>query len=214
MRTDDGKIICDENGYPQINPSKSVLIGNREPKLMAGLSTAVKYKGWSLSMLFDARIGGDVVNVTNRSLWSSGMNKGIEYYRGRQVVWDGVVASGTDATGNTVYTQNTKPIVLDATTLTNYFYEVSSNFLEDGSYLRLSYVTLAYDFSSMLKNVRGINSVKLGFTANNLFLLTRYTGSDPQCNANTGGYGTGSAGIDNYAVPSTRSFNMNFQLTF
>ncbi len=209
LRNEEGKIICDANGYPQINPAKSVLIGNREPDFMAGLATSVHYKGWTLSMLFDGRVGGDVVNVTSRGLWSNGMHPGIENYRGRQVVWDGVVAQ-EDGT----YAQNTKPIVLDATTLNTYYYTVSSNFLEDGSYLRLSYVTLGYDFTSLLKNVKGIETIKLNFTGNNLFLLTRYTGSDPQANANTGGNGTGSAGIDNYAVPSTRSYNIALQLTF
>lgn len=209
LRTEDGRIICDENGYPQINPSKSMLIGNREPDFMAGLSTIVRYKGWSLSALFDGRVGGDVVNVTGRGLWSSGMHKALEQYRGRQVVWDGVTMN---AEGE--YVQNTKPIVLDATTINNYYYGVSSNFIEDGSYLRLSYVTLSYDFASMLKNVKGIEGIKLSFTGNNLFLLTRYTGSDPQINANTSGNGTGSAGIDNYAVPSTRSYNLSFQMTF
>jgi outer membrane receptor protein involved in Fe transport len=43
LRTDDGTIICDENGYPQIDPRKMVLIGNREPDFMAGLNTTVKY---------------------------------------------------------------------------------------------------------------------------------------------------------------------------
>lgn len=213
-RTDDGKIICDEKGYPTINPAKSVLIGNREPLFMAGLNTTLRYKGLSLSLQFDGRVGGDVVNVTGRSLWSSGMHPSIPQYRGRQVVWDGVVAAGTDADGNTIYEQNTKPIVLDATTLTNYYYNVSSNFLEDGSYLRLQYATIAYDFAPLLKNVKGIEGVKLSFTGTNLFLLTRYTGSDPQVNADTSKAGVGAAGIDNYQIPNTRGFNMAVQVTF
>lgn len=213
-RTADGKIICDENGYPTINPSKSVLIGNREPLFSAGLSTMVKYKGLSLSLQFDGRVGGQVVNVTGRGLWSNGMHPSLPQYRGRQVVWDGVVAAGIDADGNTIYEQNTKPIVLDATTISNYYYNVSSNFLEDGSYLRLQYATIAYDFAPMLRNVKGIEGVKLSFTGTNLFLLTRYTGSDPQVNANTSTAGTGAAGIDNYQIPNTRGFNMSVQVTF
>ncbi len=210
LRTEDGRIICNEDGYPEINPAKSVLIGNREPDFMAGLSTSVRYKGWSLSMLFDGRVGGDIMNVTARGLWSNGMHPALEHYRGRQIVWDGVVLD--KETGE--YVQNTKPIVLDATTISTYYSGVSSNFIEDGSYLRLSYVTLGYDFTSLLKEVKGIETIKLNFTANNLFLLTRYTGSDPQTNANTSGKGSGSAGFDNYAVPSTRSYNMSLQLTF
>ena len=214
LRTEDGRIICDEKGYPQINPAKSLLIGNREPDFMAGLNTTVKYKGWTLSALFEGRLGGDVANITSRGLWSSGMHPSLEHYRGRQVVWDGVVQTGTDANGNPIYEQNTTPIVLDATTISEKYYNVASNFLEDGSYIRLQYVTLGYDFSSLLKKVKGIEGIKLSFTGNNLFLITRYTGSDPQANASVGASGTGSAGIDNYAVPSTRSYNVSFQLTF
>ena len=209
QRTEDGKIICDANGYPMISPLKENLIGDREPDLKLGLSTSVTYKGWSLSALFDGRIGGDVLNVTGRGLWSSGMHPALEHYRGRQVVWDGVTSDG-----NGGYVTNTKPIVLDSKTISTYYYEVSSNFIEDGSYLRLSYVTLSYSFANMLKQVKGIEDVQLAFTANNLFLLTRYTGSDPQINANTSASGTGASGIDNYAVPSTRSFNLSFQMTF
>ena len=214
LRTDDGRIICDENGFPQINPGKNIWIGNREPDFMAGLSTTVRYKGWSLSALFEGRLGGHVVNVTGRGLWSSGTHPSIAHYRGRQVVWDGVVQTGTDANGNPIYEQNTTPIVLDATTISEKYGNVASNFLEDGSYIRLQYVTLGYDFSSLLKKVKGIEGIKLSFTGNNLFLITRYTGSDPQANASVGAVGTGSAGIDNYAVPSTRSYNVSFQLTF
>ena len=214
LRTDDGRVICDENGYPSINPSKSLLVGNREPKFMAGLTTSVRYKGWSLALQFDGRVGGDVANITGRSLWSSGMNKMMENYRGRQVVWKGVIEVGKDAEGNPIYEENTKPIVLDATTISNYFYAVSTNFIEDGSYFRLQYATLAYDFSSLLKNVKGIDGIKLSFTGNNLFLLTKYTGSDPQINANTGANGVGANGIDDYPVPSTRGYTIAVKLTF
>lgn len=214
LRNENGDIICDANGYPQINPNKSVLIGNREPKLLMGLYTSVKWNGLALSMQFDGRIGGDVVNVTGRGLWSNGMHMMTENYRGRQVVWKGVVAAGTDANGKTIYEQNTKPIVMDANTIIKDYYNVSSNFLEDGSYMRLQYVTLSYEFAKLLKNVKGIENIKLSFTGTNLFLITRYTGSDPQINANTSGAGTGSAGIDNYAIPRTRGYALSLQVNF
>ena len=212
LRTDDGRIICDEKGYPQINPTKSVLIGNREPKFMAGLSTSLSYKGARLSLLFDGRYGGDIANVTCRSLWSNGTHVSMPNYRNRQVVWDGVVNVGTDE--NPVYEQNTVPIVLDATTINNYYFAVSSNFIEDGSYIRLKHVALSYSFANLLKDVKGIDDINLSFTATNLFTLTKYTGSDPQINAAPSDGGVGSAGIDNYAVPSTRGYNISLQVNF
>jgi hypothetical protein len=125
------------------------------------------------------------------------------------VVFDGVVSDG-----NGGWVKNTKPITLDATTIINSFYNVSSNFIEDGSYLRLSYVTLGYDFAKLMPHQKVLKSLNLSFTANNLFTLTRYTGSDPLCNASTSAYGTGSAGIDYFPIPSLRSYNFTLNVKF
>jgi hypothetical protein len=162
----------------------------------------------SLSFLFEGRLGGDVVNVTGRGLISNGQSKMLETYRGRQIVVDGVVEQEDGS-----YEPNTTPITLDYQTISNYFYAVSSNFVEDGSYIRLSYVTLNYDLSKLIKGTP-LTGLRCSLTGNNLFLLTRYTGADPSLNANTSAGGTGSAGIDNYAVPNTTSFNFGITATF
>ncbi|MBR1809430.1 MAG: SusC/RagA family TonB-linked outer membrane protein [Paludibacteraceae bacterium] len=208
-RTEDGRIICDENGYPTISPIKNKYIGNREGLFSAGLSSRMSIYGVQFSFLFDGRVGGDVFNFTQQSLISSGQAAILEQYRGRQVVFDGVVSDG-----NGGYVKNTKPITLDATTIINSFYNVSSNFIEDGSYLRLSYVTLGYDFAQLMKNQKVLKGLNLSFTANNLFTLTRYAGSDPMCNASTGSGGTGSAGIDSFPIPSLRSYNFSLNVKF
>ena len=90
---------------------------------------------------------------------------------------------------------------------------VLTNFIEDGSYIRLSYVTLSYDIGKHFKRTWPVKGLSLTATARNLFLLTKYRGNDPAVLAGTGG-GTGSAGIDNYNVPSTRSFNFTLKATF
>ena len=208
-----GQVIVDENGFPKINPNKNELIGNREAKFQAGLNSSMNIYGVQFSFLFDGRYGGDVLNVTGRNLISSGNAKILETYRGRQVVFDGVMEV-TDEAGNVSYIPNTKPITLNQTNIINYFYQVSSNFVEDGSYLRLSYVTLGYDFAKLMKNQNFFKGLKLNFTCNNVFVLTKYTGTDPVCNASTGQGGTGSAGIDNSPVPSTRSYNISLSASF
>lgn len=213
VRNDAGQVVVDENGYPKIDPNKNKLIGNREAKCSMGLTSNLSVYGVQFSFLFDARVGGDVLNVTERNLISNGNSKRLEQYRGRQVVFDGVTEH-TDADGNTYYERNTKPITLDYNTINNYFYQVSSNFVEDGSYLRLSYVTLGYDFARIMKNQKFFKALKLNFTCNNVFLLTKYTGTDPVCNASTSALGTGSAGIDNSPVPNTRSYNISLSASF
>ena len=213
QRNAEGQVIVDENGYPKINPNKNEYIGNREAKFQAGLNSSMNIYGVQFSFLFDGRLGGDVVNVTGRNLISSGNHNILEKYRGRQVVFNGV-KEVTDAEGNVTYMPNTTPITLNQTTITNYFYQVSSNFIEDGSYIRLSYVTLGYDFAKLMKNQNFFKGLKLNFTCNNVFLLTKYTGTDPVCNASTSAKGTGAAGIDNSPVPSTRSYNISLSASF
>ena len=215
-RNDAGQVIVNENGYPEIDPGKNNYIGNREPLFQAGLSSSMNIYGVQFSFLFDGRCGGDVLNVTGRNLISNGNSKLLEKYRGRQVVFDGVTEH-KDAEGNVYYEPNTTPITLDATTIINYFHSVSTNFIEDGSYIRLSYVTLGYDFCNipaMKQKQKALKSLKLNFTCNNVFMLTKYTGTDPLCNASTGANGTGSAGIDDTPIPSTRSYNISLSATF
>ena len=208
-----GQVIVDANGFPKINPNKNELIGNREAKFQAGLNSSMSIYGVQFSFLFDGRMGGDVLNVTGRNLISNGNHKILETYRGRQVVFNGVMEQ-VDENGNVEYVPNTKPITLNQTNILNYFNQVSSNFIEDGSYIRLSYVTLGYDFAKLMKNQTALKTLKLNFTCNNVFLLTKYTGTDPVCNASTGQGGTGSAGIDNSPVPSTRSYNISLTASF
>lgn len=210
-RTAAGDVIIDENGLPKVSPVKQTYIGNREPDCLLGLGSTFTWKDLSLSFLLDGRIGGDVANITGRSLYSNGQNALLVPYRNRKVVFKGVVDNG-DGT----YSPNTTPVILDQTTFNNYIYNVSSNFIEGGSYLRMSYVTLAYDFSNLMKRLGSSNPIKglkCSLTGRNLFLLTKYTGADPQVMPSASN-GTGSMGIDNYSVPSLRSFNFNVNVTF
>ena len=209
LRTEDGKIICGEDGIPQIGTDKNTYIGNREPKFLAGITNTLNYKNWSLSFLFDGRLGGDVVNITGRGLISNGQSPMLETYRGRQVVVEGVVLQEDGS-----YLPNTTPITLDHYNIMNYFHGVSSNFVEDGSYIRLSYVTLGYELPVKLARKAGFAGLRCSFTGNNLLLLTRYTGNDPVANANTALGGTGAMGIDSYAIPSVTGYNFSITSTF
>ncbi len=210
-RDPDGNVICDANGYPLISSAKGVYIGNREPDFLLGLGSSLRYKNATLSFLLDGRCGGDVVNVTGRSLISNGMDHRYDKYRNREIIFNGVQAvTGDD--GAVTYVKNTTPVVLDQNFISTYF-PVSSNFIEDGSYIRLSYVTLSYNFTPLLKRSWAVKGLSATLTGRNLFLLTKYTGNDPAIMAAVSG-GTGGMGIDNYNVPSTRSFNLTLKATF
>ncbi len=210
QRTDDGQIICDENGYPLIDAGKENYLGDREPKFLLGLGSTFTWKDLSLSFLFDGRCGGDVYNYTARGLINNGNSYYLSKYRNHEIVIKGVVDNG-DGT----YRTNTTPVILDSYFISTYF-DVPVNYIEDGSYIRLSYVTLAYDFGTLMKKLGSRNPIKglqASVTGRNLFLLTKYTGSDPQI-MSAATSGSGSMGIDNYSVPATRSFTFNVKVTF
>ncbi len=209
VRDPEGNIVCNEDGYPLVNTSKQLYIGNREPDFMLGVGSSFRYRDLSVGFLFDGRCGGDVVNITGSSLISNGQHHLLNKYRNREVVFKGVVqnADGT-------YSPNTTPIILDQTFINTYFYPVSSNFIEDGSYIRLSYVTVGYDLSKLLVPNCPVKGLNVTLTGRNLFLLTKYSGSDPQVTESDSSYGSGSGGFDRYGVPKTRSFNISVKATF
>ena len=209
VRDPEGNIVCNEDGYPLVNTSKQLYIGNREPDFMLGVGSSFRYRDLSVGFLFDGRCGGDVVNITGSSLISNGQHHLLDKYRNREVVFKGVVqnADGT-------YSPNTTPIILDQTFINTYFYPVSSNFIEDGSYIRLSYVTVGYDLSKLLVSKCPVKGLNVTLTGRNLFLLTKYSGSDPQVTESGSSYGSGSGGFDRYGVPKTRSFNISVKATF
>ncbi|WP_242695935.1 SusC/RagA family TonB-linked outer membrane protein [Desertivirga brevis] len=87
----------------------------------------------------------------------------------------------------------------------NSFY--SDRYIEDGSYVRLDNATLGYNIKKSVKNV---NNVRLYFSVNNLFTITKYSGIDPEINQ-----GGAAPGIDyNNFYPKTRTFLLGANVSF
>lgn len=208
LRNDDGRIIVDEQGRPKINASSSLLIGNREPEFTVGWLNRWNYKDWSLSVMMNFRKGGDVVNGTLRSLLSGGQAKMLEEYRNRKILINGVVEL-PDGT----YAENAVPVVFDQTFYNNYYGPVGSNFVEDGSLMRIGYATLSYNAGKLAEAI-GIKGLNFSFTGRNLLLLTNYSGSDPVVNYTGNSGGTGTFGIDYLGIPNTRNYTFNISATF
>ena len=72
--------------------------------------------------------------------------------------------------------------------------------MEDASFIRLRQVSLGYTF----KNLKGIESLRVYAAATNLFLITSYTGADPETNMGVGGQNT--QGYDYGTPPQPRTF--------
>lgn len=86
---------------------------------------------------------------------------------------------------------------------------VSNRYVEDGSYLKLKYITLAYDW---MKPAAWITKIRFSLTANNLFTITNYSWFDPDVNA--GGNNAACPGVDSYSYPSARSFTFGLNFVF
>src|SRR5262249_48518539 len=83
----------------------------------------------------------------------------------------------------------------------------SNRFIENGSYIRLDNATLGYTFK---KPIRAIQSIRLYATGNNLFVITNYTGIDPEVSLS--GLTPG-IDVSSY-YPKIRSFMFGLNITF
>jgi iron complex outermembrane receptor protein len=92
---------------------------------------------------------------------------------------------------------------------------VSTRYLEDGSFMRLNNATLAYNWN--LTGTRLGNAfqrISLTLTGQNLFVLTDYSGFDPEINTGTASGGIQTFGIDRFTYPRARTFLLGLNVTF
>jgi TonB-linked SusC/RagA family outer membrane protein len=202
-RNVEGKILINPlNGLPVIDQTFKVR-GDRNPDFTLGMINSFRYKNWSLSFLWDLKIGGDIFNATQMYLTNAGRSK-LTADRFSPRVIEGVLNDGKQNTATpTANTIAVIPAFNDA------YYTATGTpeeaFIEkDVNWLRMRDLTLAYSFSpSSYKNIRGMKNLELFMTANDLVLITNYTGADPAVNGNTAGTrGVGAFGFD-YGTLST-----------
>ena len=85
----------------------------------------------------------------------------------------------------------------------------SDRFVEDGSFLRLNYSQLSYNFDQKLLKKWGLSSLSINLSAHNLFCITGYSGADPEV-----GYGGLSVSYDNARTPRSRQFTLGVSAQF
>jgi len=88
----------------------------------------------------------------------------------------------------------------------------SSRFIEDGSFIRLSNLTLGYTFNT--KPTKWLTKLRVYVTGNNLLLITKYKGFDPEVNSDAFNDGVPSMGIDYSSFPKSRTFTFGVNLQF
>jgi len=185
-------IYEDINHDGQINELDIVYLGNSLPKLQGGFSLTAQYGNWKLVARFTYRYGNKILNAARmglESMYGTENQCASVAYRWRK---DGDVTSIPRALYNTGYN-----------------YQVSSRFVEDGSFLRFQNLQVSYSFPKKMIKKWGLNTLSAYFTVNNLFCWTKYTGIDPEVSAST--Y---APAIDNANTPRVKSFTANIKFGF
>lgn len=161
------------------------VLGSALPDFTYSLSSSLKYKKFDLSMFWYGTQGNEIYNNTGNALFVKGT---------------------LDKSSNVredILTNDENPANSNA---------FSSRFIEDGSFLRLSNVTLGYTFNT--KNINWLNRLRVYATGNNLLLLTKYQGFDPEVSSDASVNGVPSIGMDYSSFPKSTTFTFGVNLQF
>jgi TonB-linked SusC/RagA family outer membrane protein len=184
-----GHRVKDLNGDNVITSDDQKITGNPNPAFIFGFSTNVSYKRFDFGAFLSGSQGNDIYNLSRLAF---------ENPLGQRNLFKGVVNRWTPTNPNNQYASASQGGRLP---LSNYF-------IEDGSYIRCKNVTLGY----RLAPIKGVQNIRLYFSVNNLFTITKYSGFDPEVNTYAGS--NTQIGIDNLVYPQARSFLGGIQLTF
>ncbi len=164
-----------------------------EPLFIGGLNQQLRYKNFDLGMSFNWSYGNDIINGNFYALanQSSGINNKLEImskgaYFGNQR--DGYYVGPGPAYWTAGYRSTS-----------------NSELVEDGSFLRMSNFSCGYTFPKTIFHKLEIESLKLGYSVNNLFTLTRYSGYNPEVNVGNNNETRLLGGVDNSSYPLART---------
>lgn len=208
-RNNAGQILINPStGIPLVTTGNS-LIADRTPDFTLGTLNTIKYKNWSLSFLWDLKVGGDIYNGTDQLLTGLGKSERTADRATPRIV-AGVLNDGLQNTANP--TPNTLVIVPQY--LSSYYTSMpDEEFIQkDVNWFRLRDVTLSYKLaSSTLKRLKAVKGLSFFITGSDLLLFTNYYGADPAINANnpgTGGVGGYGMDLGSAATPIGISFGL------
>lgn len=156
--------------------------GSAQPKLTYGWNNTLNYKNWSLNLFFQGVAGNKIFNALRAQ------NSAIS-----------LVTSGK----NVLQEVATEQLFSDVNAQTP-----SDRYLENGSYLRLATLSLAYNFGNFGD---WVNNLTLYATCNNVFTITGYSGTDPE--VSLGGLTPGINWVNNY-YPKTRTYMIGMKVNF
>ena len=197
-----GALYIDASGFPNADPNDRVL-ADPNPKWLSSIRTEFTvFKKWQISGLLDIKKGGDVWNGTKGALYQFGTHRDTEI-RNTDVVFGQTYRPGAvwgPGAGKTVQLTRTNWWQ----DLGSGFGPVASQFMEDGSYVKLREISLGYTLDQpFVKDYFGLSTINLRLAGRNLHTWTKYTGIDPE--TNLAGAETLLRGVDYFNNPQTRS---------
>ncbi len=214
-----GKIkFKDLNGDGQITEADRTVIGNTNPKVQGGFGLSGQWRNIDFSANFNYMIDFDVNNATAYQLSSSeGNSKNffnvLSKFTDR---WTYVREDGECMYKNTYLENsvegyrelNVGKTLWNPTDVTNKV--THSYFIEDGSFLRCQDISIGYTFPQMLTKKWGLSKLRLYVSGYNLFIITNYSGYDPEVDVQTGL----TCGMDYNRYPRSRSYIFGANITF
>lgn len=160
-----GERMVDENGnyVTTTSPEEKdrVKVGCAQPWLTMGWNNNITWKNWDLNLFFTGVFGQKIFNEPKAAFGYLG-----NVSRGKNIL--------EDARNYQYWVKNED----GTTTYDHYSSMPSSRWLEDGSYFKLSTVTLGYTFRNCFN--KWLDSIRIYVSANNVFTITKYSGRDPE----------------------------------
>ncbi len=186
----------DLNGDGVINDKDRAVIGNPNPKAIAGVTNTFGYKGLELSVFFQGSFGNDIYNQNRETI--EGMSAPLNQTTAVLNRW----------TPTNTNTNIPRAVRNDPNGNARY----SDRFLEDGSYVRLKNLTLAYTVPGTLSKRAAISSLRVYVTGQNLITWTKYSGYDPEVSSDP--FSTTGLGRDFGVYPQSRTYTVGLNASF
>lgn len=187
----------DLNGDGTVNNNDFTVIGRGLPLHTGGLTNNFSYKGFDLNIFFQWSYGNDIINANRLVFEGNALTKtGLNQYASYSERW-----TPENQTNTLFRTKGQGP-------LGNSF---SSRVVEDGSYLRLKTVSLAYNLPKPLMKKWGVKNLSVFVAAQNLVTWTNYTGNDPEVSIFNSVL---SPGVDYSAYPRANTTTLGIKASF
>ena len=209
-------IFEDINGDGKITEADRTFIGNPNPKFTFGLNNVITWKDFELSFFFNGSIGGDIYNLvrqqhTNTQGYGNKMSDVSNYARVALYDSEGSANDITNVYVSNAATASVQRISAAGTSL-NDNNRVSDRFVENGSYVRLKTLSLAWNLPKKWLAPLKLEWVQVYGNVQNLFTISKYEGYDPEIGAQ--GQSVILQGIDNYRYPSQRIYTFGLKVKF